>query len=65
MTLLEKLRRNWKNVTPWLLGASLLVAGGTALAKKLATDDCCKPGASCCYPGSPCCKGHHEGVAQR
>jgi|GEM_PF-2242805 len=72
---IEKARAFWKEVSPWLVGASLLGAGGAAAAKHFAAGDCCEPGASCCYPGSPCCKsgahakkaagGESGGVAQR
>ena len=48
-------RALWKKMLPYALAAMALGVGGTAVARQLTADTCCKPGAACCYPGSPCC----------
>ncbi len=48
-------RTLWKKMLPYAVVALGLGIGGTAVARHLAAEDCCKPGAACCYPGSPCC----------
>lgn len=52
---LERARALYKKMLPFALAAFGLGIGGTAIARGLTADDCCKPGAACCHPGAPCC----------
>lgn len=52
----------WKKILPLAIAAIGLGVGGTAAAAELASNDCCKEGASCCKPGAPCCKHADKAV---
>jgi hypothetical protein len=61
MKMFEGLKRRFPKLFPVAAVVGVLSGiGGIAAYERLASGECCAPGASCCQPGAACCNQHKQ-----